>query len=51
MRYRVLLATMTFGVACRSRVDVTHSGDRNGLNSIDPVGADAQLGISPTTGQ
>ena len=33
------------------RVDFTHSGDRNELNSVEPVGADAQLGVSPTTGE
>ena len=33
------------------RVDITHSGDRNELNSVEPVGADGQLGVSPTTGE
>ena len=33
------------------RVDFTHSGDRNELNSVEPVGADAQLGVSPTAGE
>jgi hypothetical protein len=33
------------------RVDYTHSGDRNELNSVEPVGADGQLGVSPTTGE
>ena len=32
------------------RVDFTHSGERNELNSVEPVGADAQPGVSPTTG-
>ena len=33
------------------RVDFTHSGGRNELNSVEPVGADAQLGVSPTAGE
>jgi hypothetical protein len=33
------------------RVDFTHSVDRNELNSVEPVGADAQLGVSPTAGE
>ena len=36
----------------RVRVDFTHSaGERNELNSVEPVGADGQLGVSPTTGE
>ncbi len=32
------------------RVDFTHSGDQNDLNSIAPVGADTQAGVNPTAG-
>jgi hypothetical protein len=34
----------------RVLVDFTHEGDRNELNSIAPVGADTQAGVSPTAG-
>jgi len=34
----------------RVRVDFVHGGDRNELNSIEPVGPDAQVGVSPTAG-
>ena len=34
----------------RVLVDFVHEGDRNELNSIAPVGTDAQVGVSPTAG-
>ena len=33
----------------RVKVDFTHDGDRNVLNSIEPLGADASAGAAPTT--
>jgi hypothetical protein len=33
----------------RVQVDFTHDGERNNLNSIAPVGADATVGATPTT--
>ncbi len=33
----------------RVKVDFTHAGDRNELNSIEAIGADAAAGAAPTT--
>jgi hypothetical protein len=33
----------------RVKVDYVHDGDRNTLNSIDAIGADATAGATPTT--
>src|SRR2546423_5865681 len=33
----------------RVKVDFTHAGDRNELNSIEAIGADATAGAAPTT--
>ena len=34
----------------RVLVDFAHEGDTNELNSIEPVGADTQVDVTPTTG-
>ena len=33
----------------RVKVDFTHAGDRNELNSLEVIGADAAVGATPTT--
>ena len=33
----------------RVKVDFTHAGERNELNSIEAIGADATVGATPTT--
>jgi len=34
----------------RVQVDFIHGGDKNELNSLAPVGSDAQVDVSPTAG-